>query len=63
METLSSDVVVVGAGLAGFTAALRAAEAGVSVLLLDKSDGAWGGGNILMASGSLRAVRNRRQTQ
>jgi fumarate reductase flavoprotein subunit len=55
METVSSDVVVVGAGLAGFTAALRAAEAGRRVLLIDKSDGALGGGNILMASGSLRA--------
>lgn len=55
METVKCDVLVVGAGLAGFTAAVRAAEAGRSVLLIDKSDGALGGGNILMASGSLRA--------
>ena len=55
METVKCDALVVGAGLAGFTAAVRAAEAGRSVLLIDKSDGALGGGNILMASGSLRA--------
>ena len=55
MEQFTSDVLVVGAGLAGFTAAARAAEAGVQVLLIDKSDGALGDGNILMASGSLRA--------
>ena len=55
MATVKCDVLVVGAGLAGFTAAVRAAEAGRSVLLIDKSDGALGGGNILMASGSLRA--------
>jgi len=55
MNTLSSDVLIVGAGLAGFAAAVRAAESGVKVLLIDKSDGALGDGNILMASGSLRA--------
>jgi fumarate reductase flavoprotein subunit len=55
MECLSSDVLVVGAGLAGFTAATRAAEAGAKVLLIDKSSGELGDGNILMASGSLRA--------
>ena len=55
MEGLSSDVLVVGAGLAGFTAAIRAAEAGAKVLLIDKSNGELGDGNVLMASGSLRA--------
>ena len=55
METVSSDVLIVGAGLAGFTAAVRASEQGAKVLLLDKSHGALGDGNILMASGSLRA--------
>lgn len=55
MEGLSSDVLVVGAGLAGFTAAIRAAEAGAKVLLIDKSSGELGDGNVLMASGSLRA--------
>jgi succinate dehydrogenase/fumarate reductase flavoprotein subunit len=55
METLSSDVLVVGAGLAGFTAAVRACEQGAKVLLIEKSDGELGDGNVLMASGSLRA--------
>ena len=55
MESPSADVLVVGAGLAGFTAATRAAESGANVLLIDKSSGALGDGNILMASGSLRA--------
>jgi fumarate reductase flavoprotein subunit len=55
METLAADILIVGAGLAGFTAAVRAAEAGASVLLIDKSAGEFGDGNVLMASGSLRA--------
>ncbi len=55
MQTLNSDVLVVGAGLAGFTAAARAAEQGAKVLLVEKSAGELGDGNILMASGSLRA--------
>jgi fumarate reductase flavoprotein subunit len=55
MDTLSSDVLVVGAGLAGFAAAVRSAENGANVLLIDKSPGECGDGNILMASGSLRA--------
>ena len=55
MNDITSDILVVGAGLAGFAAAVRASEQGAKVLLLDKSDGALGDGNILMASGSLRA--------
>ncbi|MSP37813.1 MAG: FAD-dependent oxidoreductase [Deltaproteobacteria bacterium] len=55
MEPLYSDIVIVGAGLAGFTAAVRAAERGAQVLLVDKSNGELGDGNVLMASGSLRA--------
>jgi fumarate reductase flavoprotein subunit len=55
MQTLNSDVLVVGAGLAGFTAAVRASEQGAKVLLIDKSSGELGDGNVLMASGSLRA--------
>jgi fumarate reductase flavoprotein subunit len=49
------DILVAGAGLAGFTAAVRAAENGAQVALIDKSRGELGDGNILMASGSLRA--------
>jgi fumarate reductase flavoprotein subunit len=55
MEKLTADVLVVGAGLAGFTAAVRAGEQGAKVLLIDKSKGELGDGNVLMASGSLRA--------
>jgi fumarate reductase flavoprotein subunit len=55
MESINTDVLVVGAGLAGFTAAARAAEQNAKVLLIDKSAGELGDGNILMASGSLRA--------
>ena len=55
METIETDILVVGAGLAGFSAAVRAAETGAKVLLIDKSRGELGDGNVLMASGSLRA--------
>jgi fumarate reductase flavoprotein subunit len=55
MDTINSEVVVVGAGLAGFTSAVRASEQGAKVLLIDKSNGELGDGNVLMASGSLRA--------
>ena len=55
METIHTDIVIVGAGLAGFTAAVRASEQGGKVLLVDKSRGELGDGNVLMASGSLRA--------
>ena len=55
MVILPTDVLVVGAGLAGFTAAVRSVEQGAKVLLIDKSQGELGDGNILMASGSLRA--------
>ena len=39
MEQFTWDVLVVGAGLAGFTAAARAAERGAQVLLIEKSGG------------------------
>ncbi len=37
MNSISCDVLVVGAGLAGFTAGVRAAESGANVILIDKS--------------------------
>src|SRR3990172_5209868 len=55
MDSVSADVLVVGAGLAGFTAAARASEQGDKVVLIDKSGGELGDGNVLMASGRLRA--------
>lgn len=41
-ETVETDVVVIGAGLAGFCAALAAQEAGSRVIVLEKSR-TWGG--------------------
>jgi succinate dehydrogenase/fumarate reductase flavoprotein subunit len=55
MNSILCDVLVVGAGLAGFTASVRAAESGAKVVLIDKSGNELGDGNVLMASGSLRA--------
>jgi fumarate reductase flavoprotein subunit len=55
MNSILCDVLVVGAGLAGFSAAVRASEQSGKVLLIDKSHGELGDGNVLMASGSLRA--------
>src|SRR5438876_8001874 len=55
METIQTDILIISAGLAGFTAAVRASEQGAKVLLIDKSRGELGDGNVLMASGSLRA--------
>ena len=55
MNIILCDVLVVGAGLAGFTAAVRAVESGAKVVLIDKSGNELGDGNVLMASGSLRA--------
>ncbi|MBM4263505.1 MAG: FAD-dependent oxidoreductase [Deltaproteobacteria bacterium] len=55
MDEITSDVLVVGGGLAGFTSAVRAAESGAKVVLIDKSDKPLGDGNSLMTSGSLGA--------
>src|ERR1044072_4211659 len=55
MERLNSEGLMAGAGVAGFTAAVRASEQNFKVLLIDKSTGELGDGNVLMASGSLRA--------
>jgi succinate dehydrogenase/fumarate reductase flavoprotein subunit len=55
MNSIICDVLVVGAGLAGFAAAVRATESGANVVLIDKSANELGDGNVLMASGSLRA--------
>ncbi len=51
-ETVSSDVVVVGAGIAGLVSALSAAEAGASVCLIEKAPtfSARGGDNTALNS-------------
>jgi predicted flavoprotein YhiN len=46
----SSDIIVVGAGAAGLMAAIRAAECGRDVLLLEKNRRA--GVKILMSGGT-----------
>ncbi len=49
----SADIIVVGAGGAGMTAALTASEAGASVILLEKSNSV--GGNTLCAANGINA--------
>jgi fumarate reductase flavoprotein subunit len=56
MNKLSCDVLIVGAGIAGWTAAVVTVQNKRKVLLLDKSAGELGEGNTLMTSGSLNAV-------
>ena len=51
--TSEVDVVVIGSGFAGLTAALEAGKAGVSVLVLEKRKSY--GGNSIMSSGVLAA--------
>lgn len=53
-EDTTVDIVVVGAGAAGMTAAIRAAEAGANVLLIEKQ-GFLGGGDSMFSSTSIRA--------
>ncbi len=48
------DVVVVGGGNAGFSAALAAAERGRRVLLLEKGEPAQAGGNSYYTAGAVR---------
>jgi len=51
MTQHETDLLVVGGGLAGFAAALQAAEAGASVILLEKLDAT--GGSSAMSGGCL----------
>ena len=53
-ETLDCDVVIVGAGGAGLTAAVRAHQEGAKVLVLEKMS--FVGGNSLKASGGMNAA-------
>lgn len=56
MNNIPCDVVVVGAGIAGWTAALVAAQNGAKVVLIDKSPHELGDGNTLMTSGSFNTA-------
>ncbi len=48
------DVIIVGAGSAGFNAAISAKEAGANVILFEKA--AYTGGNSMLAAGGINAV-------
>jgi tricarballylate dehydrogenase len=52
------DVVVVGSGNAGFSAALAAREHGARVLLLEKAPASWAGGNSYFTAGAMRTVHD-----
>ncbi|HEX4223379.1 MAG TPA: FAD-dependent tricarballylate dehydrogenase TcuA [Pseudonocardiaceae bacterium] len=50
------DVVVVGSGNAGFSAAQAAREQGASVVLLEKAPRDWAGGNSYFTAGAMRTA-------
>ncbi|MGZ5855212.1 MAG: FAD-dependent tricarballylate dehydrogenase TcuA [Xanthobacteraceae bacterium] len=56
MNSRSADIVVVGAGLAGLSAALEARATGASVLVLERAPIAERGGNSRFSNGAMRAV-------
>ncbi len=56
MTAGTTDVLVVGGGIAGLCAALAARERGASVLLLERAPQAERGGNTRFSNGALRAA-------
>ena len=58
MDGLAADVIVVGAGNAGLTAAHAARERGCGVLVLEKADPAWSGGNSAFTAGAFRLAHD-----
>lgn len=60
-ETIEVDVVVVGAGGAGMTAAITAKEAGMNVIVLEKMP--YVGGNTTKASGGMNAAGTKVQQE
>ena len=60
-ETLDVDVVVVGAGGAGMTAAIQSKEAGMNVVIVEKA--AYAGGNTSRATGGMNAAETKLQNE
>ena len=60
-QTVETDVVVVGAGGAGMTAAINAAHAGKNVLIVEKMP--YAGGNSTKATGGMNAAGTKYQAQ
>jgi tricarballylate dehydrogenase len=56
MHDMQADIVVVGAGLAGLSAALSARECGASVIVLECAPQEERGGNTRFSNGAMRAV-------
>ena len=56
-----ADVIVIGAGLSGLSASVRAAEQGAEVILLEKM--AYAGGNCILSTGILQAAGTKLQAQ
>jgi len=56
-----ADVIVVGAGMAGLTSAVRAAELGLNVLLLEQQPSV--GGSAMVAGGTLLGAGTRMQAE
>lgn len=59
-ETLTADVIVIGAGGAGMAAAVQANQDGASVIVIEKQ--AQIGGNTILSGGALNAVDDRSET-
>ena len=60
-EELDADIVIVGAGGAGMTAAIKATEAGKKVLIVEKMP--YAGGNTTRATGGMNAAETHYQKE
>ena len=60
-ETLETDIVIVGAGGAGMTAAINATQAGKNVIVLEKMP--YAGGNTTKATGGMNAAETHYQAE
>ena len=60
-ESREADIVVIGAGGAGMTAAIKAAQAGKKVLVLEKMP--YAGGNTTKATGGMNAAETHYQAE